>query len=177
MGQIMHYKLLYGAQSLLWAHVLSILKLRVFKKLVILLNSCSGWANRSIYLIFFNGYCHQAPVNISLGLIDFYSGLWKLNSGWSRVPMTLSEVQYDSVQKWWQTVGCRRKVKCSIRVTCPKRGNITKIPVESMKYTFWTIPNLTCKMAGWGVEFLILNYPFSPSICNILIILLVDNYH
>ena len=48
--------------------------------LVVLLIKCSGWVNRSIYLIFFNNYCRQASVRADLGLIDVSSGLCKLNS-------------------------------------------------------------------------------------------------
>ena len=46
----------------------------------VLSNKCSGWADQSIYLIFFNNYCHQAPVTIGLGLKDVSLGLWKLNN-------------------------------------------------------------------------------------------------
>ena len=35
--------------------------------------------DRSIFWIFFNNYCHQAPVIIGFGLIDISSGLCKLN--------------------------------------------------------------------------------------------------
>ena len=44
---------------------------------VLLSNKCSGWASQSIYLIFFNGYCHQAQWVVGLGLIDVSSGLCK----------------------------------------------------------------------------------------------------
>ena len=43
-------------------------------------NKYSKWANRGIYLILFNNYCHQAPVTIGLGLLDVCSGLPKLNT-------------------------------------------------------------------------------------------------
>ena len=59
-------------------------------------NKCSWWANQSIYLIFFNNYCHQAPVRVGLGLIDIASGLCKLNTGEDCVPL-----------KWALSVRCK----------------------------------------------------------------------
>ena len=72
-----------------------------------------------------------------------------LQLGIEKVLLFWFVVQNDKVQKWWQTVGCPRRVKCSKRVTCTKRANTTKALTQGINSFLVRINSYYMPQAGF----------------------------